>query len=92
MRRRWWTEGWDVVVRGSWARRHAGGGRRCVDNPHAVRAGGAELGDGVSEGGEGRDVEDGVGVFAVFDAAFREDDGDEVDAGLGEEGDGGGVC
>ena len=37
-------------------------------------------------------MEDGVGVFAVLDAALGEDDGDEVDAGLGEEGDGGCVC
>ena len=40
----------------------------------------------------GREMEDGKRVFAVLDAAFGEDDGDEVDAGAGEEGNGGGVC
>jgi transcriptional regulator len=39
----------------------------------------------VGECAVGVDVEDGERVFAVVDAAFREDDGDEVDAGGSEE-------
>ena len=72
------------------ARRDAGRGRRGwgLGDPHAVGAGGDEFGDGVGEGAVGADVEDWVGVFAVLDAALGEDDGDEVDAGGGEEGDG----
>jgi hypothetical protein len=46
----------------------------------------------VGESGEWSDVEDGVRVFAVLHTAFGEDDGDEVDAGVGEERDGRGVC
>ncbi len=49
-----------------------------------------EFGYCVCEGGVGADVEDGVGIFAVVHAAGREDDGDEVDAGVFEEGGGGG--
>ena len=56
--------------------------RRAVDDPHAVRARRDELGDGVRERRVGRDVEDGEGVLAVAEAARRQDDGDEVDAGV----------
>lgn len=78
------------VVSRARARRDAGRGRRGrgLGDPHAVGAGGDEFGDGVGEGAVGGDVEDRVGVFAVLHAAFGEDDGDEVDAGGGEEGDG----
>ena len=66
----------------SGARGDAGGGRGRVDDPESVGASGAELRDSVRQGAEGRDMEDGIGVFAVLHAAFGEDDGDEVDAGL----------
>ena len=36
-------------------------------------------------------MENGIAVFAVLDATFGEDDGDEVDARLAEQGDGRGV-
>lgn len=62
-------------------RRHRSRRRWRLDDPHAVRTCRAELRDGVREGAEGIYVEDGIGVFAVLDAAFGEDDGDEVDAG-----------
>lgn len=45
-----------------------------------------ELCDCVSEGGLGVYVEDGVRVFAVNHAAGGKDDGDEVYAGVFEEG------
>lgn len=48
-----------------------------------------KFGDSVREGGVGADVEDGVGVFAVVHAAGGEDDGNEVDAGVFQEGGGG---
>lgn len=57
-----------------------------------MRARGTEFGYGVGQCAEEGDIEDGVGVFAVLDAAFGEDDGDEVDAAGREEGDRGGVC
>ena len=74
------AEGRDLVGDAR-TRGHAGGGGGGVDDPHAVGAGGAEFGDGVGEGAEEGDVEDGVGVLAVRYAAFGEDDADEVDAG-----------
>jgi hypothetical protein len=49
-------------------------------------AGGDEFGDGMGEGGERIYVEDGERVFAIVDAAFGKDDGNEVDAGGAEEG------
>lgn len=49
-----------------------------------------EFGDCVREGGVGADMKDGVGVFAVVHAAGGECDGDEVDAGVFEEGGRGG--
>lgn len=57
-----------VAVRGGWwaERRYmmcrsgrgwdAAGGRRSVDDPHAMRSRGTEFGDGVSEGAEGCDL------------------------------------
>ena len=44
-----------------------------------------ELGDGVSERGIGRDVEDGEGVFAIGEATRRQNNRDEVDAGVLEQ-------
>jgi hypothetical protein len=54
--------------------RDGAGGRRAVDDPHAVGAGCDEFRDGVGEGADGRHVEDGVRVLAVVQAAFGEDD------------------
>lgn len=45
----------------------------------------------MGECGEGVDVEDWVGVFAVVDATFGEDDADEMDAGTAEERERGGA-
>lgn len=45
-----------------------------------------EFRDGVCEAGVGVDVEDREGVTTVLDAAFRQDDGDEVHAGGLEQG------
>ena len=44
------------MVRDAGGWRDAAGGRGGVDDPHAVRAGRAEFGDGVSEGAEGCDL------------------------------------
>ena len=49
-----------------------------------------ELSDRVRESGVWADVKHGVRVFAVVHAAGGEDDRDEVDAGVFEEGGGGG--
>jgi hypothetical protein len=57
-----------------------------------VRARSDELCNCVGEGAEGIDVEDGEGVFTIVDAAFGEDNRDEVDAGGAEEREGGGFC
>ncbi len=59
------------------------------DGDEPVGFGCDKFGDGVREGGVGADVEDGVGVFAVVHAAGGEDDGNEVDAGVFQEGGGG---
>lgn len=64
--------------------RAGGGGRGLVDDPHAMGAGGDELCDGVGERAEGVDVEDGIGIGTIVDAALGKDDGDEVDAGGAE--------
>lgn len=56
-----------------------GGGRRCVDDPHAMRACGDELGDSVGESAVRSDVEHRIRVFSLVHATVREDDGDEVD-------------
>jgi hypothetical protein len=53
-----------------------------------VGAGRDELCDRVGECAVGVYVEDGKGVLAVVYAALGEDDGDEVDAGGAEEGQG----
>lgn len=57
-----------------------------------MRTGGDEFSNCMREGAEGRDVEDWVGVFPINDAAFGEDDGDKMDAGVTQERDGGGIC
>lgn len=71
----------------SWAWRYGGGRRWRVDDPHPMRARGAKFCDGVSEGADGRHMEDWIGVLAVVEAAFREDNRDEVDATGAEKGD-----
>jgi hypothetical protein len=71
-RERGWCEGGGGGTRGR--------GRRFVDDPHAVRARGDELGNGVRERREWVDVEDGKGVLAIVHAALRKDYGNEVDA------------
>nr|POE93285.1 hypothetical protein CFP56_19297 [Quercus suber] len=50
------------------ARGHAAGRGGGVDDPHAVGAGGAEFGDGVREGAEGGDVEDGLDESSGMEA------------------------
>lgn len=51
-----------------------------------MRLGGHQLGDRVRESGPGAHVKNGERVFAVEHAAAGEDDGDEVDAGVVQEG------
>lgn len=55
-----------------------------VDDPHAVRACGAEFGDGVCECADRCNVEDWVRVLAIVHAALRKNDGDEVYACVSE--------
>lgn len=76
----------------AWAWRDGAAGRGGVDDPHAVGACGAEFCDGVGEGTDWVHVEYGVGVLSVVEAAFGEDNRDEMNAAGAEKGDRRAVC
>ena len=57
-----------------WAGWDRAGGRRVLDNPHAMGACCNEFRDSVGESADGRHMEDWIRVLAVVQAALREDD------------------
>lgn len=80
--------GCGIHGRHAWGWRHGRGRRRRIDDPHAVRAGSDEFRDGVREGVERSDMEDGEGIFAVIHATLGKDNGDEMNAARVEQRDG----